>query len=88
MSDFVYQEGILAGTTIDINVGGKICPMTATLSFPAAAGRKIELITDTVMGAYQPTYDGNTATGLVVAIVAPVAFVRFTGIAGDKWSIR
>lgn len=87
MSDFQYQEGVLDGTgTVTINVGGKTPPMVASLK-SAAAGRKIEFCT---IGTelWQPIYDANTATMMNAAAMAGLLLVKFTGAAGDLWSIR
>lgn len=85
--DFVYQEGVLDGTgTVTINVGGKIAPMTATLK-SAAGGRKIEFAA--IAGEFwQPIYDANTASMLAIVAASGLLSIKFTGAAGDPWSIR
>jgi len=61
-------------------------PTTVTLK-SAAAGRRIEVSTDGGTEYATPSYDTNTAATLAVALMAPATHVRFTGQAGDVWSV-
>lgn len=85
--DFVYQNGTLDGTGVQIvNVGGKAAPMMATLA-SAAGGRKIELSTDGTN--YYAAAAGASVTNMInSAIPTPVLYVKFTGVAADTWNIR
>lgn len=80
------KNGLLPVSAVEsVKVSRELFPCTATLK-SSAVGRKIELSTDGVE-FYTPIYDQNSATMLVVAILAPVSSVRFTGAAGDTWGV-
>ncbi|MBP1314280.1 hypothetical protein [Herbaspirillum sp. 1130] len=62
--------------------------LTATLKSGVTATRKIELSADGGDEFFPVDYDVTTATMLVLAIGTPISHIRFTGAAGDTWSVR
>lgn len=77
---------ITSGTPVVVALGGIPLPFTVTLT-SAAGGRLIELSTDGT-NYFTPTYDATTAAMINVAVRAPVTHARFTGQAGDRYSVR
>lgn len=69
-----------------IDCRGIAFPATVSL-VSAAAGRKIELSPNGV-NFYDGTLDVSNASMLVIAMMAPVAFVKLTGAAGDTWDLH
>jgi len=82
-----FMSGTLAGTSLVVPMDGAPLPATITLK-SADAGRKIELSTDDGVEYFQPVYDVNSATMLVVSISAPISHVKFTAAITDTWSVR
>ena len=83
------QYGTLPTTSQVINLESATVPMTITLKYASYSTQKIELSTDAAGAEYfEPTYAVSTATMKVVTVGAPVSRVKFTGVAGNTWSIR
>lgn len=86
-------SGTLAGTSIAQPMAGAPLPFTATL-VSSAGTREIALSTDGGINYFVPTrqdgspaYDANTTTLINIVVTGKVTHVRFTGIAGNTWSI-
>lgn len=62
--------------------------LTAVLKSSATATRKIELSADGGDEFFPVDYDVSTNTMLVLAIGTPISHIRFSGAAGDTWSVR
>lgn len=81
------QNGVLAGSTLVITLGGHPLPCTVTLASTSGT-RSINLSTDNGVNYFLPTYDANVTNMINVAVRAPITNVQLTGNAGDIWSIR
>lgn len=83
-----YQSASLSNSTpFPVNIATSTWPATVSL-VSAAPGRLIELSTDGGITYFTPTYDNTSVTSISVGVFAPVSHMRFTGVAGDVWSIR
>lgn len=84
------EAGTLSGTSKVVAMGSMSngIPRTLTLKFAALTTQKIELSTDGGTEYFEPSYAASSATMKVVTIGAPVTHVKFTGVAGNTWSIR
>ncbi|MDB5777595.1 MAG: hypothetical protein JWP38_3728 [Herbaspirillum sp.] len=85
-----FDSGTIDASTVAIvpaAIHGCQMPLTATLK-SAAGGRAIQLSTDGGVEYFTPTVDTTSATMLIVIIGAPVSHIKFTGAAGDTWSVR
>jgi len=82
------SKGTLTDTTEVVNMESASIPATITLGFASLTTQKIEISTDSGTSFKEVSYAINDATQKVLTIGAPVSNVRFTGVAGDTWSIR
>lgn len=83
-----FKSNVLASSApLAVNIANSTLPATISL-VSAASSRLIEISTDGGVNYFQPPIDSTAAGGISVAIFAPVSHARFTGVAGDVWSIR
>jgi hypothetical protein len=61
-------------------------PMTATLKSSNVA-RLVEFSTDGGIEYFTPTYDKTSSTMITVVSNSRLTHLRFTGAAGDTWSV-
>jgi hypothetical protein len=88
-----FASGTLSGTSLVRPLAGAPLPCTITL-VSSAGTREIALSTDGGNTYFVPTrqdgnpaYDANTPTMINIVITGSATNVRFTGIAGNAWSI-
>jgi len=85
----VFKSGTITATgtpqAIDMTHANMPCTITLNTTY---ASKLIELSTDGGILYFTPAYNTSHASQLIVAISSPVSHVRFTGTAGDAWSIR
>lgn len=83
-----FQSAALTNSTpLAVNIANSNWPATVSL-VSSAPGRLLELSVNGGATYFTPAYDETSAASISVGIFAPVSHVRFTGIAGDVWSVR
>ena len=88
MSIQTYASGTLANSTpLPIPITVNALPLTITLN-TTYASKLIEISTDGGVNYFTPVYDTSSANQIITHIDAPISHVRFTGTAGDLWSVR
>jgi len=80
-------DGLIpAGGSVVCDIRGAEFPVTASLA-SSGASRAIAISLDGSLWQ-APQLDVSEAAQIAVALMAPVAFVRFTGTAGDRWDLH
>lgn len=85
----VFKSGTITATgtpqVIDMIHANMPCTITLNTTY---ASKLIELSTDGGILYFTPVYDTSNVSQLITHIDAPISHVRFTGTAGDLWSVR
>jgi hypothetical protein len=77
------NESIAVGqTTLTREFAGMTVPCSIQLT-SSDVSRKIELSLDGI-NFFQQTYDVSNASYLIITLLAPIGYVKITGVAGDK----
>ena len=83
-----FMSGTLAGTTLTVPMTRMPIPATVSLTFATLSTQKIEVSTDGGTTYFEPAYAYTAATTKVITLGAPVSHIKFTGVAGNTWSVR